>query len=91
MTLYDMVNNVTVQGTVEVRLYDTHCEELGSKFFEDSGDLYTEEMSNLEEWEDYEVKYIYTVKGVRNYNVHGGVCTPTEFPVLVIELEKPDE
>lgn len=76
MTLYELMNNTTIQGDVYIQPYDKAGRELVGDGFSVKG---TEDLSGscggkdwVEDWEEYEVNYIYV-------NIRG---------VLVIEIQE---
>lgn len=85
MTLYDLAKNIVLQGNIDVQLYDGD-DIVETKLFEQCGDFDAECLGELDEWEDYEVQYIYTTNLTKNYPKPNTVdgC-------MVIELKKPTE
>lgn len=78
MTLYELCEEITLQGNIELKIFNQEGNEINSNFFHDETDFhisYTEH-TNLEE---LPVSFIYPTKG---YN--GAVW-------LVIEVVKEDE
>ena len=65
MTLYDLMNNITLQGHIEIQLFDKSGEEKESRFFEHCEDLNGMELPDG--WEDKEVSYIYPQKFTRKH------------------------
>lgn len=62
MTLYELCNNITLQGNIEIKLFDSQGNELESILFPDEWDFnitYTHP-----ELEDLEISYIYTTRGL---------------------------
>ena len=58
ITLYDLMQNTTVQGDVRIRVYkDDSYEEIAMKLFRNVDDLSGEDIP--EDWEDLEVRYIF--------------------------------
>ncbi len=58
MTLYELMNNTTIQGDVKIRVFnEKDYEEVGMKLLKGIDDLSVEPLP--EEWEDLEVRYIY--------------------------------
>lgn len=57
MTLYELMNNTTIQGDVKIRVFNSEDDEVATKRFYGVGDLSVEDIP--EEWEDLEVRYIY--------------------------------
>ena len=59
MTLYELMNNTTIQGDVKIRVFkdDGNYDEVAMKRFGCVDDLSYEEIP--EEWEDLEVRYLY--------------------------------
>lgn len=77
MTLYELCNNITLQGNIEIKLFAPDGTELESLLFPDEWDFnityYRPEL------EDLEVSYIYPTRG------HNGTNW------LTIEIIKEDE
>ncbi|MBO5969204.1 MAG: hypothetical protein J6S14_11985 [Clostridia bacterium] len=56
MTLYELINNTTIQGNVDITCFVDGIETDSETF------LHTDDLASVsfpEEWEDYEVKYIW--------------------------------
>lgn len=85
MTLYDLAKNIVLQGNIDVQLYDGD-DIVETKLFEECGDFDAECLGELDEWEDYEVQYIYSTNLTKNYP--SGYRT---VGCIVIELKKPAE
>lgn len=84
MTLYELMNAVTVQGHVEIKLFDERGDQKDSAFYE-----YVEDLSSVElpdGWEDYEVTFLYSEKLERRYWTSVGHSS-----LLSIEIKEPDE
>lgn len=80
MTLYDLMNSVTVQGAfVEIVTVSENGEEIGTESFEDVDDL----QYNYPEAEDMTVKYIYPRAFTRYYPSGAATCA-----CLVVEVCK---
>ena len=78
MTLYELCDNITLQGNIEIKVFDPEGTELESHFFRDEYDFnvsYTEHS----ELDELPVSYIYP-----NKSYDGTVW-------LVIEVTKEDE
>lgn len=61
MTLYELCDNITIQGNIELKVFDQEGNELDSYFFRDEYEFnitYTEHT----ELEDLPVSYMYTQK-----------------------------
>lgn len=76
MTLYDMANSMTIQGNIEVKVFDFEG-ELESRFFRDQDD-FVPHWTDCEDIEDLTVTYMYAHK-----SYDGSVW-------LTIELTKED-
>lgn len=58
ITLYDLMNNITIQGDVRIRVYkDDSYDEIAMKLFRNVDGLNGEDIPT--EWEDLEVRYIF--------------------------------
>lgn len=58
ITLYDLMQNTTVQGDVRIRVFkDDSYDEIAMKLFRNVDDLNGEDIPP--EWEDLEVRYIF--------------------------------
>lgn len=62
MTLYELMNNTTIQGDVCIQPYDKDGRELPAFYVKNTDDAAYSGWDM--EWEDWEVRYIYA-------NVHG--------------------
>lgn len=78
MTLYELCDNINIQGNIEIKVFDSKCTELTSHFFREEFDFHIT-YTDLTELEDLLVSYIYTSKG------YDGTTW------LVIEVTKEDE
>lgn len=74
MTLYDMMNAMSIQGNVEIRIVDANGLAKETHFFRDVDEL-SSTCYDVDEFEDMEVLYIYPTKSLDSE------------PWLVIELE----
>ena len=74
MTLYELVNNTTIQGNVFIQPFDTDGRELDGFSVKDTEDLSGSCGGKdwVDEWDEWEVNYIYV-------NIHG---------ILVIEIQE---
>lgn len=69
MTLYELMNNTTIQGDVKIRVFsEENYEEIGMKLFKGVDDLSVEDVP--EEWEDLEVRYIYYADNCINIELY---------------------
>jgi hypothetical protein len=75
MTLYDLTNVTTLQGNIEVKVFDAEGSEKEARFYRDQDD-FTPHWCDAEDIEDLQVTYIYTTKS----------CDCTAW--LVIELQE---
>ena len=57
MTLYNLVNSMTIQGNIEIAKFDPSGNELDRELFPDVDDLST---IYLEDYEDLEVTFMFT-------------------------------
>ena len=61
MTLYDLCNNITLQGNIELKVFDPEGTVLDSHFFRDEYEFHIA-YTAYTELEDLEVSYIYPSK-----------------------------
>lgn len=61
MTLYDLTSTTTVQGSVEIKVFDEHGSEKESRFFRDQDD-FSCYMNDCDDIENYTINYIYPSK-----------------------------
>ena len=82
MTLYDLVNATTIQGEfIEIRVYEEDgTDEVKSQDYQYVDDLAYED---IDEYEDMEIRFIYSSAFVRYYPHGTRNCSE-----LIIELEK---
>ena len=80
MKLYDLVNNVTVQSNIELRVFNEDGEQKDTFFFNYCEDLSSQD---IEEYEDYEVTYIYAETFVEKHWTHDKTR-----PLLVVEVQE---
>ena len=59
MTLYDLMNNMTLQGNIEVRVMNDDGEAVKTEYFDSVDDLECCEIFRLEDMENLEVQYMY--------------------------------
>lgn len=78
MTLYELCEEITLQGNIELKVFDQQGTEINSHFFHDESDFHITYTEHIE-LEDLPVSFIYPTKG---YN--GSVW-------LVIEVTAEDE
>lgn len=62
MTLYDLTNSTTVQGNIEIKVFDSQGSEKESRFFRDQDD-FSCYMNDCDDMEDFRINYIYPTKG----------------------------
>lgn len=60
MTLYELMNGLTLQGNIEIKVFDEADNEKETRCFRDMGDLIGAPTDDLE---DLEVTYMYATKG----------------------------
>ena len=74
MTLYELVNNTTIQGNVFIQPFDADGRELDGFSVKNTEDLAAACGGKdwIEDWDEWQVNYIYV-------NIHG---------VLVIEIQE---
>ena len=77
MTFYELTNSMTIQGNIEVVIFDGAWEEISRSKFYLEDDFYSSQME--EDCDDLEVHFLYSTK------------KDDGEPWLVIELEKEDE
>lgn len=77
MTLYHLTQSMTIQGNIEVKVFDADGAELDARFFEGEYDFNTN-CCDASDIEDLKVWYMYATKS----------CDGTEW--LTIELIKED-
>lgn len=65
MKLYELMNTVTIQGHVEIKLFEADGEEKDSAFYENVDDLATVEIPDG--WDDYEVTFLYSQRFERKH------------------------
>lgn len=78
MTLYELCEEITIQGNIEIKVFDTAGNEVENHFFREEYDFhiaYTEHA----ELEDLQVSFMYAQKGI------GGIVW------FVIEVTQEDE
>ena len=61
MTFYELTSTLTLQGNIEVKVFDTEGNEQESRCFRDLSDFDCT-CTDTNDLEDYEVTYIYTTK-----------------------------
>ena len=86
MTLYDLMNSMTLQGNIEIRVMNCDGAVLKAEYFESVDDLEYCEISRLEEMENLEVKYIYAETFTKRYPSSASTCA-----CMVIELEESED
>lgn len=59
MTLYDLVNSMTIQGNIEVAVFDTDGNEKDRHFIRNSDDLCYDD---IDEFEDLKVTFMFPNK-----------------------------
>lgn len=61
MTLYDLTNTATIQGNIEIKIFDQDGNEKESRFYRDQDDFtpFYEDCSDIE---DCDIIYIYCTK-----------------------------
>lgn len=62
MTLYELTNTVTVQGNIEIRIFDTNGNEKESRYFRDQDDFNTR-YEDSDDLDDFTITYIYHSRG----------------------------
>ena len=74
MTLYELTDNITLQGNIEIVVFDSNGNEKETRFFPDvdSLDVYCYDISDLDE---LEVTYMYAKKEL---GIHKMVIEVTE-------------
>ena len=73
MTLYTLVNYTTIQGNVEIKIFNSMGDEIGARFFRDQDD-FSLFCNDCEDLCEAEVTYLYPTKS----------CDGTEW--LVVEV-----
>jgi hypothetical protein len=61
MTLYDLTQSMTIQGNIEIKIFDADDTHTDSRFFPDEYDFDTT-THDADDIEDLEVTYMYTTK-----------------------------
>lgn len=61
MTFYDLTTTITLQGNIEVKIFNHLGDEIDSRFFRDLDD-FSISCTETEDLEDCEVTYIYSKK-----------------------------
>jgi hypothetical protein len=78
MTLYELCDNITIQGNIELKVFDSEGTEFDSHFFREEYEFHIT-YTAYTELEDLQVSYMYTTK-----SYDGTVW-------LVIEVTKEEE
>lgn len=74
MTLYELVNSTTIQGNIEIRVFDQDNTEIESRVFRDQDD-FNPKYRDCDDIEDCDILFIYCHK------------SPDGTPWLTIEVE----
>lgn len=84
MKLCDLLENVSFQGNIEIRMISPATgDTIIERYFDNVSELYS---CDVRDWEDYNVVCVYSDSFHRKYP-HNTVT----LPYLIIEIEKPEE
>lgn len=70
MSLFELVNNTTIQGDVKIRVFNADGDEIDSKELHYMDDLSMPSVELPEEWEDMEVRYMYYAADFLNIEIY---------------------
>ena len=80
MTLYELMDSVTLQGNIEVRNLLVNGDTKEALYFESQDDLRSADLQGME---DLQVTYMYSEKFEKRYWNHTATCS-----CMIIEVEE---